>query len=258
VQDFLATIKKSVLKRVETIPIYPSLTPNSLDFCEIFLRKTPKPAIIAEIKFKSPLKGVIYHGKLKHMEIAQAYLNNGACALSILTEPIHFHGSINYLQEIRQAMPKAHLLLKDFVLSERQVRQAVAAGANAILLIKAFLTDKELVDLYTKAVDLGLTPIVEVHDLNELAKAEAINAKVIGINNRNLQTLKIDLNTARKLIKNTSKPAFFICESGIEKAEQIKSMMESGFDGFLIGSSLMVHNNPGEALANLLRQVNAR
>ncbi len=245
--NFLTEMKAKVLERVHTIPVQKKLTPNTLDFCQIF---STHSAIIAEIKFASPSRGNIYPRTLDHVAIAASYLKQGASALSVLTEPHYFKGHINYLSDIRAAFPTAHLLLKDFVLSEQQLMQALAYGANAVLLIVAFLDPILLRQLYDSALSMGLTPMIEVHDEQELALAQTLNPKIIGINNRNLNTLKIDLETSRTLIKQVSH-AYMICESGLQTAAQLHEMTQLGFHGFLIGSHLMATDDPGEALAKL-------
>ena len=139
---FLNTIKNSVHLRAEAIQLTADVPLNTLDFCDAFNVQTI-PAIIAEIKFASPSRGRIYHGALDALAIAGEYLAHGASALSILTEPEYFQGNIASIRAVRRAFPTAHILLKDFILSELQVAQALACGANAVLLIVAFLTRSE-------------------------------------------------------------------------------------------------------------------
>lgn len=250
---FIDTIKKSTLLRANKIRISSELTPNTLDFCTMF--NTPnKPAIIAEIKFHSPSQGRLYPGLMDPVAIAGSYLSNGAAALSILTEPDHFSGDIRYLKAIRDAYPHANLLLKDFVLAESQLDEACLYGANAVLLIVAFLNQERLQQLYHYARSLGLTPLIEVHDDDELNLALALHPTLMGINHRNLHTLDIDLNLSKTLIQSIPKKIHTIAESGIEHPSQLDEMAQRGFDGVLIGSSLMKHNNPGLALDQLLKR----
>ncbi len=248
---FIDKIKKSVVERVKDIPTFSSVTPNTLDFCQIFV-DSQNPCIIAEVKFASPLHGQIYHGKLDSVAIAEGYLINGASALSVLAEPIYFKGDIQYIEGIKSAFPKAHLLLKDFILSEKQIIQGLMAGVNAVLLIVAFLEKKQLETLYHYAIYLGLTPIIEIHNKQELEIALSLNPKVIGINNRNLQTLEVTLDTSRFLARYIPKDVYVVCESGIKNKTQMREMQALGFHGFLIGSSLMKHKSPGEALKRIL------
>ncbi len=151
--DFLETIKTTIQERVKTMPINRHQKKNTLDFCNIF--KKENPVVIAEVKFASPSKGAIYSGTLNPTEIAAEYLSNGASALSVLTEPDYFKGDIQYLKAIRAFLPQSHLLLKDFVLSKVQISQALGAGANAVLLIVAFLEPDLLRELYEYSITLG-------------------------------------------------------------------------------------------------------
>lgn len=249
--NFLNKIKETVINRINDLPELPHLRHNDLDFCKIFANPL-KPAIIAEIKFASPSRGRIYHGKLSHVEIASSYLRNGAAGLSVLAEPHYFEGNIQYIQDIRNTAPKAHILLKDFILSKKQIAQGLMKGANAVLLIVAFLDKENLKTLHQYAIDLGLAPVVEVHDMQELETALSLDPKAIGVNNRNLKTLDINLDTSRLLIQHIPNNVYRICESGIENLSQIKEMHTIGFNGFLIGSSLMKHNDPGRALKAIL------
>ena len=252
---FLDKIRPDICKRVETLEIPKNLEVNHLDFCDIFKGSNDqkKPTIIAEIKFASPSAGRIYTGPLSHQMIAASYLNGGASALSILAEPTYFQGDIQYIQDVRLENPKAHLLLKDFVLSKAQIAQGLLKGANAVLLIVAFLTPQDLKELYTYARSLGLTPLIEVHNEQELDMALDLNPQVIGINNRNLKTLAIDLNTSKELIQKIPSSIYAVCESGIQTTNQMKDMMDVGFSGFLIGSAFMKQLDPGKALELFLK-----
>ena len=249
--DFLAKIKTSVQARAESISVKNNLKHNDLDFCQIFTDSND-PVIIAEIKFASPSRGRIYHGPLEPTEVAKEYLSNGASALSILAEPDYFSGNIEYISDVRKTLPQANILLKDFILTKAQIAQALEYGANAVLLIVAFLNKQALIELHEYALNLGLTPIIEIHDLLELQIALELRPRVIGINNRNLKTLKIDLNTSRELIKFIPKHIYAICESGIQNKAEIEEMQRLGFSGFLIGSHFMEKESPGKALGDML------
>lgn len=201
--SFLDKIRNSVEERVKNIKLSNRVDKNNLNFLDIFTEK--KQTIICEIKFSSPSRGKIYYGKLNHIEIAGQYLEQGASALSVLAEPHYFNGNVNYIKDIREKFPKAHILLKDFVLDERQIQQALQVGANAILLMASFLTHDRLSNLYKYATNLGITPLLEVHNEVELMQVLKLKPKLIGINNRNLKNLTINLNTSRSLIKNIPK-----------------------------------------------------
>lgn len=248
---FLDKIRPHVLKRVEHMKVVKEAVVNTMDFCTIFHNQTT-PAIISEIKFASPALGPIYPGDLNPVQIAKEYQAHGASALSVLTEPTFFKGNINYIEDIRHALPTIPILLKDFVLAPIQIQQACVSGANAVLLIVGFLEQSLLCDLYAYAVSLGLTPLVEVHDAEELERALMLDPKVIGVNNRNLQTLAIDLETSRRLIQQIPSNVYAVCESGIRDLFEIEAMNALGFDGFLIGSHMMQTSHPGEALGELL------
>ena len=256
---FLEDMTQHVLTRLQTL--YVESNPpvaSSVDFCEIFNHQTV-PVIISEIKFASPSRGCIYTGTLNHVQIAERYVAHGASALSVLTEPHFFKGDVQYIRDIRAALPTCPILLKDFVLSPLQIQQAHAVGANAVLLIVAFLEPSLLRSLYDEAMNLGLVPLIEVHDERELELALRLQPKIIGINNRNLKTMAIDLDNARRLISQVPEDVFAVCESGIRTQAEIQEMQARGFDGFLIGSHLMQSPDPGEALGALcLRGPHAR
>lgn len=249
--NFIETIKASVRSRAASIQIETDLRRNTLNFCDLFQSST-HPAIIAEIKFASPSRGRIYQGNLDPVSIAGDYLSHGASALSILTEPDYFQGNIESIRAVRQAYPEAHILLKDFVLSKAQIAQALVYGANAVLLIVAFLNPKLLKTLYDYTLSLGLTPLIEVHDLAELETALALKPKLIGINHRNLNTLTIDLDVSDALVKFIPDDVFVIAESGIETKADLNTMVSRGMDGCLIGSRFMKTSDPGQSLQQLL------
>lgn len=250
--SFLEKIRPCVERRVSALPDYNDLPVNLLDFTDIF-KSGHRPVIISEIKFSSPSAGIIHHGKKDPLQVASEYISSKAAALSVLVEPLYFKGDISYIKSIRNQFPEVHILMKDFILSKKQIAEGLLQGANAILLIAAFLNDDELKSLYEYATELGLTAIIEVHNLNELERALRLSPSVIGINNRNLQTLEVDLSTAAQLIQQIPETCFALCESGIDTLGQIEEMQQRGFDGFLIGSSLMKHDHPGQALSHLLR-----
>lgn len=205
--------------------------------------------IIAEIKFASPSEEKIHSGD--PVNIAEGYLGAGACMLSVLTEPLYFKGGLAYLESVRRARPDVLLLRKDFMIDPYQLLEARAYGADAILLIVAMTELAQTKDLFDHAISLGLTPLVEVHDDAELEQALAMKADFIGVNNRNLKSLRIDLETSRRLIKHKLKDAVFICESGLSTAEDLRTMRAIGYDGFLMGTTFMRQTDPGAALRSL-------
>jgi indole-3-glycerol phosphate synthase len=218
----------------------------------------PGPHVIAEIKFKSPSQGQISSQSASNLDralqFAEDYLANGASAISVLTEEDYFEGNPLYLSAIRQQFPKSFLLMKDFILEPYQVYEALIRGANCVLLIVALLGEERTRQLHSLANDLGLRALVEVHDEEEMAIAVRLGAPLIGINNRNLKTLKISLETSKRLVSLAPPQSILVCESGIESSEQIREMMKLGLTRFLIGTSFMKTGSPGAALSQLLRE----
>jgi indole-3-glycerol phosphate synthase len=209
-----------------------------------------KAHIIAEIKRASPSKGII-NDKIDVAEVAKSYELGGATAISVLTEEDKFCGHLDDLKTARSVVD-IPILRKDFVFDEFQIREAKAAGADVILLIVAMLDDAKLLELYNLAYnELGLDVLVEVHTLEELERAKAINAKIIGVNNRDLRSFKVSLNVSRELIKFAPKDSFLIAESGLSSAEEIAELKSLGYRGFLIGETLMRSGNVLEALRSL-------
>jgi len=207
--------------------------------------------VVAEVKLASPSAGSFGDG-LDPLDIARQYLAHGAAALSVLTEPDYFKGDVAHLQAIAgfAAVP---LLMKDFFLDEWQLDQAAAAGASAVLLIVAMLDDETLSRLHRGARERGLEALVEVHDEAEPDRALLPDADLVGVNNRNLHTLQVSLDTARRLAARArDTDATLICESGLSSHQELQALRDIGYDGFLVGSSLVRSGRPGAALAALL------
>ncbi|MDR0797939.1 MAG: indole-3-glycerol-phosphate synthase [Nitrososphaerota archaeon] len=207
-----------------------------------------KNPVIAEIKQASPTLGTIREcNSVDLIEIAKAMERGGAVALSVLTEPHHFKGSIDTLADVRLAV-KLPLLMKDIVLSQNQVAAAARLGADAVLLIKA-LYDRgfgeiELDSMIDYAQTNGLEVLLEVHTEKEYKAAKTTNADIIGINNRNLANLKVDLNTTKKILKSNSfEDLVIVSESGINTAADLRFLSQAGVSAFLIGSSIMLTDN---------------
>ena len=232
---------------------------SALELMPLYTR-TPRPAlprfqqpgynIIAEVKFASPSEGTIVENR-QPLEVAAGYLEAGAAMLSVLTEPKYFKGELDYLAGIRMANPDALLLRKDFMVDPYQLHEARAYGADAILIIVAMTDAAVTKDLYDGALALGLTTLVEVHDAAEMDAALALGAKMIGVNNRNLKTLKTDLGISRDLAHKKPEGGVLICESGLSTAADLQSMRAIGYDGFLMGTHFMRQPDPGAALAAL-------
>jgi indole-3-glycerol phosphate synthase len=205
--------------------------------------------IIAEIKKASPSKGVLAKD-LKVADIALAYKTAGASAISIVTEEDYFQGDLAW---VGQAKPAAlPVLRKDFVFDPFQIYETRGAGASAILLIAAMLKADELKTLYHIAREIGLDVLVEVHDETELDEALDVNAEIIGVNNRDLKTFKVDVETSVRLARRIPDDRLFVVESGIDSRESISRLLDVGADAFLIGEYFLTAKDPGFALRGLL------
>jgi len=193
--------------------------------------------IIAEVKKASPSKGVIKED-FDPLVIAQEYSNNGANAISVLTEPHYFQGNLEYLTQIRRYVPTP-LLRKDFILDKYQIVEALVYGADFILLIAKSLSTKDLKELYEYALHLGLEVLVEVHDKEDLTKAMKCGAHIVGINHRNLETMEMDMSLCERLIPMIPNGKIIVAESGVSNTEIIKNLSSIGADAFLIGEHFM-------------------
>ena len=208
-----------------------------------------KAAVIAEIKKASPSKGVIRED-FKPAEIAKSYEKAGAACLSVLTDEQYFQGSAAYLKQARAAC-KLPVLRKDFIIDEYQVFEARAMGADCILLIVAALELAQMQKLEALANELGMAVLVEVHDADELALALQLDTPLIGINNRNLRTFEVSLQTTLDLLKIMPEDRFVVTESGIFTPDDVKLMMDNQVQGFLVGEAFMRQDDPGADLARV-------
>jgi len=206
-------------------------------------------AFICEIKKASPSKGVIVKD-FPYIDIAKEYECSGAAAISVLTEPNFFQGNDKYLYEISKAVD-IPVLRKDFIIDEYQIYQAKLIGASAILLICAILDEKILKNFINIATNLKLNCLVETHNEDEIKKALNSGAEIIGINNRDLKTFTVDINTSLKLRKHIPEEKIIISESGIKTAYDIKILKQAGFNGALIGESMMLSKNKKQFLSSL-------
>jgi indole-3-glycerol phosphate synthase len=208
-----------------------------------------KPAVIAEIKKASPSKGVI-RADFNPAEIARSYEKAGAACLSVLTDVEYFQGSAEYLKQARKAC-KLPVLRKDFMIDEYQVFEARAMGADCILLIVAALELKQMQALELLANELGMAVLVEVHDAQEMELALQLDTPLIGINNRNLRTFDVILQTTLDLLKVLPDDRFVVTESGIFTPEDVKLMTDNDVHGFLVGEAFMRQPDPGVELARV-------
>lgn len=207
------------------------------------LVRKERPNIIAEFKRASPSKGPI-DAEADPVARAADYEASGATAISVLTEEDHFSGSADDLRSIAEAV-KVPVLRKDFIFDPFQIYEARILGADAILLIAAMLDDAKILGLSKLAVSLGMDPLLEVHDPDELARANSLGAKLIGVNNRDLKTFRVSLEVSRSLVRQKPRGALMVSESGISSREEIEELSELGFDGFLIGEAAMTKGLAG-------------
>lgn len=206
--------------------------------------------VIAEVKKASPSAGII-DPDFDPVRQAKRYLDGGASCMSILTDEHYFKGHLSYLIEISK-ISQAPLLRKDFVVHECQIYEAIVSGADAVLLIVAGLNDEELRRLYNTAKDFQLDVLVEVHDLPEMERALALEADLIGINNRNLKTFTTDLETTVQLAEEVPPEVLLVSESGIRTPADAQIALDAGANAVLIGESLMRANDPSRAIEEYL------
>lgn len=207
------------------------------------------PAIIAEAKKASPSKGLIREN-FEPAEIARSYEAAGAACLSVLTDETFFMGSDAYLREARGAV-SLPVLRKDFIVDPWQVAETRVLGADCLLLIAAALPDDALADLFDLATELGLDVLVEVHDREELSRALALRAPLIGVNNRNLRTFETDIATSLELRNAIPSDVLMVTESGITTRDDVEQLQGAGITAFLVGEAFMRAADPGAALQTL-------
>jgi indole-3-glycerol phosphate synthase len=240
-EPIIASTREEVARRRDRVPDaelerVAALRGSDLrPFAEALAR--PGVSLIAEHKRRSPSAGVI-RADLRLEEVVGAYERGGAAALSILTEGPSFGGSLDDLRAARAASALP-ILRKDFVVDAYQLHEALAAGADAILLIVAALEPVELERLYETAVSLGLAALVEVHDEHELERAAALDARLIGINNRDLTTMQVDVRRTFELLPGVPNGTTVVSESGLRTASDLAELEDAGVDAVLIGEALM-------------------
>jgi indole-3-glycerol phosphate synthase len=243
--DFLKIIAQHKLEQLSGKKSYyenlkKNMKPARVRRYEVFKKAISKPGgvnLIAEIKKASPSAGLIRED-FNVTKIAAAYIKNNAAAISVLTEEKYFLGKFVYLAKVSENC-KVPVLMKDFIVHEYQIYEGLYYGASAVLLIVAMLQQEHLQELMSLAHSLGLDCLVEVHDRAELDRAILADAQIIGVNNRNLKTLKVDLNNCLGLIPHIPKGTIIVAESGLKTHEDIKRVQEAGAHAVLMGEVFM-------------------
>jgi len=253
IPDILAQIvgqkKLELAQRVDGIE---RRAEESIAFRRDFARAlvSRQPAVIAEIKRASPSKGMLAQ-EFDPPALARAYQQGGAAALSVLTDEKHFQGNISHLESARSAVGLP-VLRKDFTIDPYHVHQAAAHGADAILLIAAILSEREMRDFRELAERYRMAALVEVHNEEELKPAIASGARIIGVNNRDLRTFQVDLAVSLRLAEKMPSGAIKVAESGIHNAADVRRLRAAGYNSFLVGEHLMKSGDPALALQRLL------
>jgi len=253
--DFLTEVRRKKERELDLSPDYiKGLEKRALNYTPLSLERALTSCgtkIIAEVKKASPSQGKIKD--VNPSEQAKLYEKAGAVAISVLTERNYFSGSLEDLAQVRKSV-NLPLLRKDFLFHRVHLLEARAFGADAVLLIVKMLTDKELRELISFSEELGLTPLVEVFTLEEARRAIDAGARVVGINNRDLRTLKVDLSVTKELAPRVKElgAKFVVSESGISSRKEILELMNYQVDAFLVGTSLMKSGDPYLKLRELL------
>jgi indole-3-glycerol phosphate synthase len=246
----LEGLKKSKPLSEEQVCIFLEGKKGKLTSFSRVLSRSDQINIIAEVKKCSPSKGLL-KDIFDPLEIAIDYENNGASALSILTEERYFLGSIEHLKIVQQST-SLPVLRKDFIFDPYHIYESVIAGADAVLLIVAVLSVEQLSQLIQMAGHFKLEVLVEVHNAEELKVALDCGAKVIGVNNRDLNTFEVDIKTSLDLAEKIPESIVSISESGIKSSDDIQILKQAGFNAFLIGESLIKTDSPGRTLRDLM------
>lgn len=217
---------------------------------EVFNPDHKRVAVIAELKKASPVKGVLRE-EFDLLGMAQDYALNGAAVLSVITDKQFFQGSPDFLQELKPNS-KLPLLRKDFIIDEVQLYESLWLGADLVLLIAALHDYSQLLCLIEKCQELGLVPLLEVHDREELKKARDLPVRIIGVNNRNLQDFTVDIRTSLELAEYIPDSLIRVSESGIKNAADMQHLKDYGFNAALVGEALVSAPDPGIKLRELV------
>jgi len=250
-----AVIERKRLKPLETLErelVLVNDTNHPRDFAAAL--QSNSMSLIAEIKRASPSRG-IFPVKLGITELAMAYASAGASAISVVTEPQYFHGSLSYLTTVRSAV-NLPVLCKDFIIDPYQVYEARLCGADAVLLIATILGSSRLYELQGLAADLGMAALVEVHNVRDLEKALSGPVKLIGINNRDLSTFNVTIETTMSLRPLVPAGITVVSESGIRSAKDVEILRQTGVNAILVGESLVTSPDPASKIAELMGKPN--
>lgn len=254
----MSVLSKIIIRKIERVNYAKAKTPVSelkarisdnsgpMDFRSAIKRGAGHIKLIAEIKKTSPSSGII-RKDFDLLEIARTYKAKNVDAVSIITEEDFFCGDINYIPSVRQIITNP-LLRKDFIIDEYQIYESRACGTDAILLIAALLDTIQLEEYLHLSKELGLSVLLEVHDAHELEKALCVKAEIIGINNRDLTTMAIDLETTFLLKKDIPPGRIIVSESGINTRDDVRRLEDAGIDAMLIGTSLMASRDIGKKI----------
>lgn len=254
--EIMAWKRQEVPRQMEEMPLaqvkaFARLTPPPLDFAAA-LTAQKGASLIAEVKRASPSKGMIARDWDPPL-IGETYARNGAAAISCLTDARFFQGQLSYLTDIKEKLRskglKTPVLRKEFIYHEYQIYEARMAGADAILLIVAVLGDREMRDLLALTHELGMQALVEVHDEKEVERALAADARIIGVNNRNLKTFEVDIETTARLRPHVPADRVLVGESGIRNTEDVARMAEMGCDAILVGETFCKLRQPERGAA---------
>lgn len=248
--DAILSEKKIEVEKLKNQTFIPAAVEHKHRSFISILKNATELSIIAEFKRASPSKGDINIG-LSPAEQTSAYIQYGASAVSVLTDKAFFKGSIHDLEEVRKSID-APILNKDFIIDPSQIDLAKGAGADIILLIVAAMDEQKLISLYQYAIDKGLEVLIEVHNEAELETALKTGGQLIGVNNRDLKTFKVDLSVTERLAPTVKKNgAFLISESGIKTLDDVKRVVAAGANGILVGETFM----RADSLAQTLQQM---
>jgi indole-3-glycerol phosphate synthase len=244
--EFVEQAKQAV--SLHSLQVKATHNPAPRDFLAAL--RNPGVQLVAEVKRASPSKG-LFREELDPVSFASCYAKAGAAAISVLTDTPYFYGSLDDLRNVKQTVPLP-VLRKDFLFDPYQVYEARVAGADAVLLIAAILTDQTLSQLYDLVTGLGMSALLEVHNITELHRVLKLSPEIIGINNRDLHTFRVSLDTTAEMIVNIPDSVVTVAESGIKTAQDVNRLRSLGVDAMLVGESIVTASDPAAKIQELL------